>query len=184
MFEWDVATTSFIADHRVAFATRIFESITALGDAWFSIFAAGIISIFLYGMRLRSSAIGVCIASCGSAITVWLLKILFSVPRPEIALIAIDSYAFPSGHAAAALALYGSIIYVSSTYVPAGYQRTLVTAGFSLLILGIGFSRLYLGVHYPSDIAAGYVIGAAWVAIGMYAGRRITSGRRVAPAAR
>jgi membrane-associated phospholipid phosphatase len=32
------------------------------------------------------------------------------------------------------------------------------------MVLGIGFSRVALGVHYVSDVLAGYVLGAAWVA--------------------
>lgn len=45
------------------------------------------------------------------------------------------------------------------------FAITLAAAAF--LTLAIGFARLYLGVHYPSDVFAGYVLGAAclWVSI-------------------
>ncbi|WP_280956319.1 phosphatase PAP2 family protein [Aequorivita sublithincola] len=32
-----------------------------------------------------------------------------------------------------------------------------------LFILSIGVSRVYLGVHYPSDVAGGYIAGFIWV---------------------
>jgi membrane-associated phospholipid phosphatase len=34
-----------------------------------------------------------------------------------------------------------------------------------LTILSIGISRIYLGVHYPSDVAAGFVGGLMWVTL-------------------
>ena len=40
------------------------------------------------------------------------------------------------------------------------YRRRWIPA--ALLALGVGISRMYLGVHYPSDVVAGWAIGALY----------------------
>ncbi len=70
---------------------------------------------------------------------------------------------FPSGHAQSAVVVYGILVLV---FLPAlrGRARPAAVAAASLLVLAIGFSRVALGVHFVSDVLAGYVLGAAWVA--------------------
>jgi len=40
--------------------------------------------------------------------------------------------------------------------------KVMVYALAVLLVLCIGISRVYLGVHWPSDVLAGWCLGAAW----------------------
>jgi undecaprenyl-diphosphatase len=85
-----------------------------------------------------------------------LLKKSTSRPRPFVTLPEVvrlvvppDEFSFPSGHTAAAFLMLTALAGVSALFiVPLG-----------LLAVLIGMSRVYLGVHYPSDVAAGALLG-------------------------
>jgi undecaprenyl-diphosphatase len=58
---------------------------------------------------------------------------------------------FPSGHAATSFAGAVVLTYLFPRGAPA----------FLTLAAAVAFSRVYVGVHYPSDVVAGAVVGAA-----------------------
>ena len=88
------------------------------------------------------------------------LKLAVGRPRPELwpRLVDARGASFPSGHALGSAALYGFLAHVLARRWP---QRRLATyAGGVLMALYVGGGRLYLGVHWPSDVLAGWTLGA------------------------
>lgn len=100
------------------------------------------------------------------------LKLLVSRARPQLddPVAVASGFSFPSGHAlnaALGVCLLGVLL-----WRPLGRlgRCLLLTAG-ALLVVLTGLDRLLLGVHFPSDVVAGWVVGAlvtasSWIAFG------------------
>jgi membrane-associated phospholipid phosphatase len=70
---------------------------------------------------------------------------------------------FPSGHAQSSVVVVSLLLLV---FLPRlrGARRVAAIAFGVAWIVAMGLARVGLGVHYVSDVLAGYVLGAAWVA--------------------
>lgn len=127
--------------------------------SWGVAIGAGVIYLLAFrGDRGRRAVLAMVLAvALGDSAAAHILKPAFHRLRPCHA--AIDArvvvrcggrYGFPSNHAtngAAASAALGTF-----------YPVTLaITVPVALLV---GWSRVYLGVHYPGDVAAGFLFGA------------------------
>ena len=81
-----------------------------------------------------------------------LLKILIGRARPED-----PSMGFPSGHATAAAAFFGAVIYLAGSLPP--LPRHVVRVLAPLMIVLVGLARIMLRAHWPSDVAGGIALG-------------------------
>jgi len=106
------------------------------------------------------AALGLRVAAC-LLLSVWLndtLKLVLHAPRPywvsqRVRAIGKEStFGFPSGHAQHAVVMWGLL--AASVNRPWAWIAALV------MMFLIGLSRLYLGLHFPSDVVAGWAVGA------------------------
>lgn len=142
--------------------TPVMAAFTWLGNGPTLTGVALVAALALLARGQRVPALYLAVASAGAGALDALLKLGFSRPRPVILehLAPAGGFSFPSGHAMASASIYGAIAVVAALRFPE--RRGWVVGACALVVLGIGASRVYLGVHYPSDVIAGWALGASW----------------------
>ena len=92
------------------------------------------------------------------------LKVGFNRPRPDLVahIVETTSMSFPSGHAMLSAVTYLTLGAMLARTQESARLRGYVLGAAILLTLLIGVSRVYLGVQWPTDVLAGWCLGAAW----------------------
>ena len=159
--DWDALVSNRVQTLRFPALDRLMLAITLLGDTFVAQSGAAVLLVYLLLARhwkLFSHVLTISVSTLG---LVFLFKTLIARDRPSVAL---DTFSFPSGHATTAIVIAG----VAALLIARGrdlYIRRLVyvfAAGFAVMV---GISRVYLQVHWPTDILAGWLLGATLVVI-------------------
>ena len=93
------------------------------------------------------------------------VKDLTHRPRPPAAQAIghLTGFAFPSGHATKAAAVYGMLAALLAA-TTSSWARKVALWTAALLVAGlVGLSRLYLGAHWLTDVLGGLALGGAWL---------------------
>jgi len=156
---------------------------TALGGvAVLTLMTLAVIGYLLLAGK-RNAAIAVFVAVAGGLILSTLLKHGFNRARPDLVPHGSVVYttSFPSGHS-----MMSAITYLTLGAMLARVENSirikiyLLTVAAFLTIL-VGVSRVYLGVHWPTDVAAGWAVGAAWALLCSLVMRRLQRRGKVEP---
>ncbi len=157
----------FLAAHREPWLVTTMQVISDVGSPVGVGILATVVGVTL--AWVRRSWLPLLIAGFGAAgigminLTV---KGLVSRSRPleAIAVLGEDGFSFPSGHTTGTTVVWLLSAWMVSRWVIRGrVGRDMVWTGTVLMIVAVGISRVYLGVHFPSDVMAGWTLGAAWV---------------------
>lgn len=162
----DKAITEFVVSQRNEALTSYFTFATDLGDRNAYVIITALLALFFF-LKKRSwkfivqTTLVLVLASLSNIV----LKRVFSRPRPSLEhLVEVNTLSYPSGHSMSSMAFYGFLIFLCLRHRMPRWLRFLLVALLIILIVSIGLSRIYLGVHYPTDVAAGFIGGLIWVA--------------------
>ncbi|RQO73906.1 phosphatase PAP2 family protein [Pedobacter sp. KBW06] len=148
-----------LSEHRTEQRTGFFMFLSKNNDVVnigvpVALLAGGVIT---NDKEMRQNALYVASASAVNVLATLFLKKVIKRPRPFNGLVKINAvyqpshYSFPSGHTSTA--------FTTATALSNAYPKWYVIAPAYLWASSVGFSRLYLGVHYPTDVAAGALLG-------------------------
>lgn len=162
---YDDLVTNYVLSYRSPAMTSYFKFVTDIGDVEGYIAITIITAIVsLVVLKKWKYMLQICLVMIISALSNVVLKRFINRARPTIEhLVTVESLSYPSGHAMAAMSFYGFLMYLFYKMKMNKFLKYTGMILIAFLILSIGVSRIYLGVHYPSDIAAGFVAGAIWV---------------------
>jgi undecaprenyl-diphosphatase len=70
---------------------------------------------------------------------------------------------FPSGHVLTYVGTYGWLAYAAHSMIRPRWPRRMLVAGLAGLIGLVGPSRIHQGHHWPTDVAASYLLGMTYL---------------------
>ena len=133
------------------------------GPALISLVTAAAAGLFLLAGR-AGDAVWLLAAVVGAFLISLGLKVGIARPGPAFLphSVPTDPVAFPSGHATSAAATYLTLGVLAARGQARARARVYLRSLGVLLTLAIGLSRVYLGTHWPTDVLAGWILGASW----------------------
>ncbi len=162
---YDQSISKFITSYRSPFLTDYFTFVTEVGDALGYLIVFVVCTIVFYlifkNWKYVIQISAVLILALSSNL---ILKQMINRARPSVEhLVEVKTLSYPSGHAMMSMAFYGFLIYLIFHFRLSKTIKWVSALFLIVLILSIGISRIYLGVHYPTDIAGGFIAGFLWV---------------------
>jgi membrane-associated phospholipid phosphatase len=163
----------WLADHRTSSRTSASLVGSIMGGGVVLPIVAGAVALACVVFRKWRIAAFVVFALGVESATYRITTLVIHSHRPRVARLEHlpVNAAYPSGHTAAALAVYGGIALLFTSRFTNGAFRTFTWLVAIALVAFVATSRLYRGMHHPLDVAGGLVVGVSALVVVVFACR-------------
>ncbi|MDW7554804.1 phosphatase PAP2 family protein [Azospirillum brasilense] len=143
------------------------RDITALGSITVLSLITAVTVGFLLLRGKRGASLLVLLSVGGGMAISGLLKNQIGRERPDIVPHGdiVFTASFPSGHSLLSAVVFLTLGAMLARFVEGRRQKAYVLVVAMAVTLLVGFSRIYLGVHWPTDVLAGWCVGAGWATL-------------------
>ncbi|MFR9801679.1 phosphatase PAP2 family protein [Pseudonocardia sp. RS010] len=173
---WDRSVARGVVDLRRATETEVVEAISRLASAPAVVVGTLTLGVVALAVtRSRRPVVFVLVAVVGEPMLYLTVSGLVGRMRPAVDDLTTGlppAASWPSGHAAAAVVLYGAVAVLVVARARSRW-RWAVVALPAVIAPAVAFARVYEAAHYPTDVLAGLLLGVAWLAV---AGRLLRPG--------
>lgn len=161
-----------LADHRTATLTTAAEVGSQLGAAVLVSLVVLVAIACVLTRRWRIAAFAV-FALLAESATYYVTS--FAVPRQRPSVARLEDLeadtSYPSGHTAAAVAVYAGLVLLLATRFTSSLAKALAWTGAILLVTFVALSRMYQGMHHPLDVLGGVLVGTGAILVALFACR-------------
>jgi membrane-associated phospholipid phosphatase len=163
----DADISRWLAGHRNRDLNEVTSLTTKLAETLtITILAVVAVAFAAWVWRRWREPMLVAVAVAGEVGIFLVVTLLVDRKRPPVGHLdaAPPTSSFPSGHTAAAVALYGALAVLASERARSALVRGLFIALAVVVPLVVAASRMYRGMHYLTDVLGGLLLGWGWLA--------------------
>lgn len=169
----DNSFVTSLVDERTPLLTDASEILSAVGGAPLLPVLVGAIAIVCAFVReWRIAAFAVFVLMVESA-TYRVTSLAVPRDRPHVHRLEDlpTDASYPSGHTAAAIAVYAGLVLLLTSHFPTRVLRIFAWVVAIVIPVLVAFARMYRGMHHPLDTAGGLVIGIGALLVLLFATR-------------
>jgi membrane-associated phospholipid phosphatase len=182
---WDAAANRRLTQHRTDMWNTVTHWLTYCAET-LTVIAIGV--VFFVGLRVAlgrwRESVFLAAALAGEVTIFVLTTLMIDRDRPPVSHLdsAPPTSSFPSGHTAAAVALYVGLAIIAFHVSRRPWLRTLALIVAVAMPACVAFARLYRGMHFVTDVLGGALLSLAWLTVTWALILRAGNGDRADPA--